>query len=75
MKTIASVRITLDDDIPEYMVGVFRCGSVISEDEDGNQIKDYPELIDNAEFRNQEELIAYVAKKLGVDASILEIEE
>lgn len=73
MKEIAHVAVTLDDNIPEYMQGIIRCGSVISEDEDGNAIKDHQELIDNKEFHNQSDLIAHVAETLQVDASIVEI--
>ncbi|MDO9209028.1 MAG: hypothetical protein Q7T91_12335 [Sulfuricurvum sp.] len=74
MATIASVIITLDDDVPEYMSGIIRCGSVVSEDKDGNQIGDHQELIDNTEFHTEDQLIDYVAKHLGVDKSIIEIE-
>ncbi len=74
MKIIAYVRIYLDDDMPEDMEGIFRCGSVISEDEDGNELKDHQELIDNAEFHSEEALIRYVADKLGVDIKIVSIE-
>lgn len=33
---IAYVKIYLDDNVPEYMEGIIRCSSVISEDENGN---------------------------------------
>ena len=75
MKEIALVKIYLDDDIPEYMSGILRCGSVISEDEDGNELKDHQELIDNSEFHSEEALIKYVAEKLGVEIDIIVIEE
>lgn len=74
MTTIAFVRVTLDDDVPEYMDGIIRCGSVISEDENGEVINDHQELIDNAEFHSEAELIASVAKRLGVTESIVEVE-
>jgi hypothetical protein len=75
MKKIAHVTVTLDDDVPEDMNGIFRCGSVISEDEDGAVIKDHQELIDNREFRSRKALVSRVAKTLKVDASIVDIEE
>ena len=75
MKEIALVKIYLDDDVPEYMSGILRCGSVISEDEDGNELKDHQELIDNSEFHSEEALIKYVAEKLGVEIDIIVIEE
>lgn len=75
MKEIAYVKIYLDDDVPEDMSGILRCGSVISEDEDGNQLKDHQELIDNSEFHSEKALIKYVAEKLGVEIGIVVIEE
>lgn len=75
MKKIACVKIYLDDDMPEDMNGILRCGSVISEDEDGNELKDHQELIDNAEFQSEKALIKYVAEKLGVEIDIVTIEE
>ena len=75
MKEIALVKIYLDDDVPEYMSGILRCGSVISEDEDGNELKDHQELIDNLEFHSEEALIKYVAERLGVEIDIIVIQE
>jgi hypothetical protein len=74
MKKIAHVMVHLDDDMPEYMIGVHRCGSVISEDEDGNELKDHQELIDNMEFHSVEALIAHVAKELGVSPDAVTVE-
>jgi hypothetical protein len=74
MKPIAFVQVHLDDNVPEYMAGVIRCGSVISEDEDGNKLKDHQELIDNTEFHSEQELIEYVAKQLGVSPDAVGIE-
>lgn len=62
---IAYVRIYLDDNVPEYMEGIIRCGSVISEDKNGKE-RDHQELIDNQEFYSRTELIESVAKRLGV---------
>ena len=75
MKKIVYVKIYLDDDMPEDMNGILRCGSVISEDEDGNELKDHQELIDNAEFQSEKALIKYVAEKLSVEIDIVTIEE
>lgn len=74
LKKIAYVSVQLDDDVPEYMHGIIRCGSVISQDEDGNDLEDHQDLIDNAEFRSESELINYVAKKLGVSKEIVSID-
>jgi hypothetical protein len=73
-KKIAYVSVQLDDSVPEYMAGIIRCGSVRSEDEDGNELKDHQELIDNTEFRSEDELIEYVASKLGVSKGIVGID-
>jgi hypothetical protein len=72
-KEIVFVRVTLDDDLPEDMMGVNRCASVVSEDEDGDETE-HPELIDNSEFSSAAELIKDVARRLKVDVSIVEIE-
>ena len=74
MKRIAYVKVYLDDDVPEYMDGIIRCGSVISEDEEGNELKNHQELIDNAEFQSETELVNYVAEKLSVSFDIVGIE-
>ena len=74
MTSIAYVRVYLDDDVPEYMQGIIRCGSVFSDDEDGNELKDHEELIDNAEYHSTQELISDVASRLGVSPEIVEIQ-
>jgi hypothetical protein len=53
MTDVVLARITLDDDVPEYMQDIIRCCSVISEDETGKTIKDYQGLINNAQFRSE----------------------
>lgn len=70
---IAYVKVYLDDEVPEYMDGILRCGSFISEDENGNEIQDHQELIDNTEYHSQEELIEDVANRLSVSPDIVEI--
>lgn len=72
---IAYVKVYLDDNVPEYMEGIIRCGSVISEDENGDEIKDHQELIDNTEYHSAKELIEDVANKLGISPDIVEITE
>jgi len=71
---VAYVSVHLDDNVPEDMHGIIRCGSVVSEDEDGNELKNHQELIDNTEFHSEDELIEYVAKKLGVSKDIVGVE-
>lgn len=74
MKKIAHVVVHLDDDMPEDMLGVLRCSSVISDDEDGNELKDHQQLIDNMEFHSEEALIAHVAKQFGVSSDSVTVE-
>ncbi|ERS11284.1 hypothetical protein Q673_11150 [Marinobacter sp. EN3] len=57
------------------MQGIIRCGSVILEDSEGNQLKDHQELIDNGEFHSRTELIENIARELGVDVSRVDIDE
>jgi len=73
MKKIINVIIYLDDNVPKYMSGIIRCGSIISEDEDNNEI-DHQDLIDNTEFHSVEDLINYVADKLKVHKNIVQID-
>lgn len=74
MSSIAYVRVYLDDDVPEYMQGIIRCGSVFSDDEDGKELKTHEEIIDNTEYHSAQELINDVASRLGVSPEIVEIQ-
>lgn len=73
MGNICRVVIILDKDVPEYMNGIIRCGSVISEDEKGDET-DHDDLINNDEFQTEEELIENIAARLEVSTDIVEIE-
>lgn len=68
------VRVYLDD-VPEYMQGVYRCGSVFSENEDGDILKEHPELIDNEEFSSIQSLKERVAQRLDVSVENVLIED
>lgn len=70
---IASVRVYLDENVPEYMNGIIKCGSVISEDENGNQIQEHEDLVDNMEFRSREELRQSISQRLDVNPDRVEI--
>lgn len=70
---ICRVEVFLDDNVPEYMAGIIRIGSVISYDEADERIGDHQELADNAEFYDENQLIQYVAERLEVDGDIIEI--
>ena len=69
---VVSVTISIDDNIPEYMIGIVRCGSVVSEDSNGNEI-DHQELIDNTEYHSEKEMVFDIAKRLKIDSSIIEV--
>lgn len=78
LKKIHSAVIHLDDDMPEYMDGMIRIGSVSFFDEDGEEIENtsLSNQFVNIESHedNPEKLIKYVAKTLGIDESNVEIE-
>lgn len=78
---IIRVEIYFDDDVPEYMDGIYRLGSVTSfyrkdesEADDEYEIN-HQELINNDEFHSAYEAIEFVALKLNVDKSIIECPE
>lgn len=73
MEVIAYVKVYLDDDVPEYMEGIIRVGSVEIEDEGGNALSSKIDLVDNAEFQTERDLREYVAKKLGVSVDIIDV--
>lgn len=69
---ITKVEVFLDDDVPDYMEGVIRCGSVISFDENGNETN-HQELIDNTEYYDEKALVKDVAKRLDVEKEKIQI--
>lgn len=71
---ITLVKISLDENMPEYMSEIFRIGGVISEDEKGNE-SHHNDLVDNLEFRSIDTLKQHVANFLNVDETIVEIEQ
>ena len=70
---ITLVKISLDENMPEYMSEIFRIGGVISEDEQGNET-DHDDLVDNSEFHSIDALKKHVANSLNVDETIVEID-
>lgn len=74
--SIARAEVYLDEDMPEYMGGIIRIESLIFYDSDDDMIDDAAlnnELVDNAEYHSEEELITNVAKRLGISPSVIEI--
>jgi len=75
MKHIPHVAVTVDDDVPEHMAGIVRAGSVISYGIDNQVIMNHHNLVDNAVYNSEVELVAAIAKKLNVNQSIVAIED
>ena len=72
------VRIGLDEDVPDYMEGIIRVGSVefLDENERSIDVEDYEEfgiylkendLIDNEEFFSEAELRTRIAERLNIN--------
>ena len=61
------------DDVPDYMDGIIRIGSVISYDENDND-KNHQDLVDNTEFFDENEIKSFVKERLNIDSTeIIEI--
>ena len=69
---ILKVKVYLDDNVPNYMEGIFRCGSVIVIDEKNNEIN-RQELIDNTEYHSIEDLKNDIARRLKVNMDTIEV--
>lgn len=69
---IERVEIFLDEDVPEYMEGIIRCGSVISYDQNDEETN-HQELIDNTEYNSEKELKKDISERLAADESIIEV--
>ena len=70
---IKRVVVYLDDDVPDYMDGIIRIGSVISYDENDND-KNHQDLVDNTEFFDENEIKSFVKERLNIDSTeIIEI--
>lgn len=61
--SIETINIYLDDNVPDYMDGVLRIGSVIvSTNKDDFDIQ---EFVNNDEFRSEKDIIKFVNRILG----------
>jgi len=69
---IDSVEVVLDDDIPEYMEGIIRIGSITKVFDNGKSIES-DEQTTNEEFQSERELIDFVAKKLNISSNDVSI--
>lgn len=70
---IKEVSVYIDEDMDKFMDGVLVCGSVVSIDEDSNEVE-HKELIDKKEYNSAQELIEDIASRLDVDPNIVEID-
>lgn len=71
---VNQVKIYLETDLPKTLVGtgILRVEQVLIIDSNENEY-DNQYLVNNAEFRTRESLVDYVANKLGIQSSIIEI--
>lgn len=72
-RNIAEVRVYLDSHEAMNMAGILRCESVIAYDENGNEIQNFQEVIDNTEYHSEDELLEDTARRLGLDVELFEI--
>ncbi|MBG9544616.1 hypothetical protein ABE29_18110 [Cytobacillus firmus] len=68
--SIDSVEVALDSDVPDYMEGIIRIGSITKFFDNGKSVES-DELTTNEEFHSEKELIDFVAKKLKISSSIV----
>jgi len=75
-KMIVHVKIYLEKDLPETLAltGILRIEQATLVDCNDKEY-DNQSLVDNTEFRSEKQLTSYVAKKLGISPSIVEIVE
>jgi hypothetical protein len=71
---IALVTVWLDEEVPEYMMGILRIAEVCAEDEHGNDVSHGIGFVDNTEFRSHDAIIEHVADLLKVNKEIVQIE-
>jgi len=76
--SIVRAEVYLDDDMPEYMEGIIRIGSLEFYGIDDDLIEDVKlnnQLVDNTEYYSRNKLIEDTAKRLGLPSSAVEIIE
>jgi len=76
-RKIASVQICLMNPSSDPSVdpdqSKYKCDSVVSLDSSGAELKNYKELVGNAEYRSKHELILNVAYEIGVTTDVVSI--
>ncbi|MDO6501203.1 HEPN domain-containing protein [Photobacterium sanguinicancri] len=69
----ATVLVSLDDNVPEDMSGIYRVGSVEAYD-NNNRAIDCPDLIDNREYNSISELTESIARRLKLYPNAVSVE-
>lgn len=69
---IETVKIYLDDTIPEYMNGIIRCGLCEIVYDNGHVEYD-DTVVDNREYHSEDEMKNDIAKRLNISPAVVEI--
>lgn len=69
---VEKIEVTIDDNIPEYMNGILRVGSVIAYYLDGTT-EEFEQLVDNTEYCSKQDIIKNIAQKLEASEDIIKI--
>lgn len=77
---ISKIEVFLDDNMPDYMEGLIRIGSINCYDNNDEVLTEMPDglprisdLVDNGEFRSESDLKKWVAKQLEISTEYIEI--
>jgi hypothetical protein len=70
---IIDVSVSMDDNVPKNMNGIYRIGMVEIMYRNG-EVKFCKKLVDNKEYYSQFEMLQDVSKRLGVDIEIVHID-
>ena len=69
---IEEVRLYLDENIPEYMDGIIRCGLCEVVYDNGHTEYD-DTVVDNTEYHSEDEMKNDIAKRLDISPDVVEI--
>lgn len=67
---IVEIEIAIDNEMPEYMMGLRRIRGVICLDGNGDEVACPVDLVDNREYNSIDELRAEVTNRLGFNPEI-----
>lgn len=66
-------RVELSIEQPEEMIGIYRIEHVMLFNEDDEELYDDQDIVDNAEYHEEDELVKALANAYGVSTDIVEI--